>query len=233
MKNNGLISKILNMAFPRSTEKETQKPVPQTGKSNENTEQMMVKRITTRDMLQFTMIPYDFNCPVKHFIRPGGHPFAYIDLNHANQLMAKEELLKINEQILYAYEYIPEIVYKVCLHVGRVAFNEYSPNYGYTRLICTPYTPSGKVSKSPVCLDFVTRLDKKDYQANGSLHYGLDGQVLKADVHIRKNMHQKDYEGWSFYFKTFGRTFILHEVKHTSAKNGFDVRSIYKFSETL
>ena len=43
-------------------------------------EVLMVKSITTADMLQFTDMPYDLDCPVLKFIKKGGHPFAYMDL---------------------------------------------------------------------------------------------------------------------------------------------------------
>lgn len=192
-------------------------------------ETILVRRVTTKDMLQFTMMPYDLNCPVKKFIRSGGHPYAYIDLNTTNQFVAKEELMKINEYIIQAYDYIPSIRNKVCLHINRIVFSEYEDGYGYTQLICTPYTPSGKISKCPLSLSFMTKLNDDSYCAIGSLDYGVDGNVFKASVHISKG-RGTSLKAWDFYFKTVGRTFVLYEVRSSNAPDKHSLPgTIYKF----
>lgn len=208
-------------------------PIENKKPSRVEIEQALVERIQTEDMAQFQMIPFDLNCKIKKFIKPGGHPFAYIDLNKTNQLSAKEELMKINEYIIQSYDYVPGIRNKAILHVGRIVFEEYGSGYGYTRLICTPYTESGRISKSPLHLSFMTRLDNTDYQATGKLFYAIDGSVIRAEVHISQNAHTERYEGRSFYFKTVGRTFVLNEVKATNPKERFSSpETIYKFSTT-
>lgn len=192
-----------------------QEPATQKLTFNEK-EQIMVQRVTTEDMVQFTMIPYDLNCPVHKFVGYHSHPFAYMDLNNTNQIMAKEELAKINEYIIQAREYIKFLPKDIFIKVEEVAFHEYDPRCGYTRLMCTPYTFTGKVSKFPLSLSFMTRLDSQVYTAHGELHYGKDGNVLKADVCIWKNPgNSRKAVGWFFNFKTVGRTFLLNQVKST------------------
>ncbi len=223
---------ILDFLFKRKKKEQAQTTKEKTPSKIE-IETMMVNRITTDDMLQFAMIPYDLTCPVKKHIAAGSHPFAYMDINHANEIVAKEELMKISEYILQAYEYIPEIAFKAVLHAGRVVFKKYSENYGYTRLICTPYTQTGKISKNPVSLNFMTRADNYEYQANGVLKYGVDGNVMSADVHIAKNIHQPNYESWAFKFKTIGRTLVIYEVKVADGRNLHEKpRTIYRFTSS-
>lgn len=184
-------------------------------------ELIMVQRVTTSDMEQFTMIPYQLNCPVKKFVKDGGHPFAYMDLNQANQVMAKEEIEKINVYLRQAREYIPSIPIKTEIHIDQIVFSPYSDKYGYTRLVCNPYTFSGKISKYPLCLNFMSRLDRRN-QDVGCLYYGQDGRILKADVNIFRNNLC-----WAFAFKTVGRTFVLHDV--STSDNSGQMKAVYKF----
>lgn len=55
-------------------------------------ERIMVQRITAKDMLQFSDIPYHLNCPIHKHMAKNGHPFAYMDLNEYNQSVAKRDL---------------------------------------------------------------------------------------------------------------------------------------------
>lgn len=185
-------------------------------------ERILVERVTTADMMQFPMIPYQLNGPVHKFIKEGGHPFAYINLNDANQAVAKTSLAQINDYIVQAREYIPLLTNNIFIQINKIVFNEYSPYSGYTRLLCTPYTFTGKLSKFPLCLSFMTRLDSESYTAHGELYYGKDGNVLKADVNIWINPGRRNAVGWFFTFKTIGRTFVLHKVRSTLRpdKNG-------------
>lgn len=187
-------------------------------------ETIMVQKVTSKDMEQFTMIPYQLNCPVKKFIRPGGHPFAYMDLNQANQIIAKDEIRRINEYINQAKDYVPRLPKRIDVCIEKIMFNPYSKDYGYTRLICTPYTFSGKKSKYPLHLHFMTRIDIEDCDI-GKIYYGQDGKILKANISIWRN-----HTGWLFTFKTIGRTLVLYEIKSNICPDeSGQPTTIYKF----
>lgn len=79
---------------------------PEKKMSTAEKERIMVERVTSEDMMQFSMIPYQLNCPIHKSIVSGGHPFAYMNLNNTNQTMAKEELERINKYIIQAQGYI-------------------------------------------------------------------------------------------------------------------------------
>lgn len=150
-------------------------------------EVLMVKSITTEDMLQFKDMPYDMNCPVLKFIKKGGHPFAYMDLTSKNKDIVREELKKVNSVLresarVFGISRAPQIpIPKVCLE-------EYSNLYGYTRIMCHPYTPTRKIAKYPVSLFFCTRLDNFNSSTHGNIFYGKNGNVLKGEIYFSKKV---------------------------------------------
>lgn len=162
-------------------------------------ERIMVQRVSTNDMLQFRDILYQLNCPIHKQMAKNSHPFVYMDLIPYNQEIAKKDLSCLAVLIKKDVNYSP----KFSLNVKKIEFSEYSPDYGYTRLMCTPYTFSGKTSKFPISLSFMTRMDVPIYQALGSIYYLQDGSIGKAEVHIwRRASYSSPGQGRSFYFKS-------------------------------
>lgn len=151
--------------------------------SNVQKEIIMVKKVQTSDMLQFINMPYDLNCTVRKFIREGGHPFAYMDLSNLNQAIAKSELEKIN-YLLQTDKAFSRRKRKPQIPISEIQFHEYSKFYGYTRIMCKPYTKTGKIAKYPLSLFFCTRLDNEKSETHGELFYGKDGTIQKADIYI-------------------------------------------------
>lgn len=162
-----------------------------------SSEVQRVKSISTFDMTQFCDIQYNLNHVVKHFISEGGHPFAYIDMDDLNQHIAKNDLRKIDVKIKQAVLKTNIVPRYVHIPIDDIVFSPISHDYGYTRIICTPYTPSGKISKFPIHLSFMTDLSKVGNETHGDLFYGKNGQVLKASVYIWIKG-----EGYFFKFKS-------------------------------
>lgn len=169
-------------------------------------EEILVDRVTTEDMLKFSLLPYDMNCSIHKFKSPYGHPFAYMNLNQFNVEIAKMELEKINQYISQYIGTIPYLSEDVFIDINEIVFSEYSESYGYTRLMCTPSTFSGKASKYPLHLSFMTRMDIETYQAFGNLFYTRDGNIGKANVSI------KDSDFWAFTFKSTGKSFYINKA---------------------
>lgn len=190
-------------------------------------ERIMVDRIIGREMEQFDMMPFQLNCPVKKNIKEGTHPFAYIDLNDVNQMVAKQEIEKINEYIIQAKDYIPRLTSDVKIDISKIVFQQFSKDYGYSRIICTPYTFKGKISKYPMSLLFMSRADISGYFETGELFYGKDGNIGKANVSIlTKKLH------WIFEFKTVGRTLFLFRAKTNLVQDENGLPSVvYEFRE--
>lgn len=180
-------------------------------------ELIMVNRITTQDMLKFDMLPYNLNFPIIKVVKEGAHPLAYIDLTAENQSIAKTDISTINEYIIQAIDYIPKLTHDYTIQVDKTVFREYNKGYGYTRIICTPYTFAGKLSKYPISLLFMSRLDIHEYSFNGELFYERDGNITKATVNVWRRTHgyEKPGTGWLFTFKTIGHTLVLSQAKST------------------
>lgn len=177
-------------------------------------EQIMVKRVLAKDMAQFPEIPYQLNSPIKKVLAKNAHPFAYIDLNQYNQDIAKREISMVNRILLDAIPHIPLLSKKFLIKVEELAFQKYSPGYGYTRIMCTPYTFSGKIAKYPLFLSFMSRADRRSYFTHGELYYGKNGKVLKGSVVVnRESIPFKNSVMWDFSFKTVQNILTLAEAK--------------------
>ena len=177
-----------------------------------NAERELVQSISTQDMIQFTAMPYHLDCEVKHYVRDGGHPFAYIDLDSANRKAAKEALLFIDTYIRESKQLSPRIPGGIHIPVDEMYFTP-NLNTGYTRIMCTPYTKTRKKSKYPLHLHFTTDLRVKDDETHGQLYYAQDGSISKANVYIWIN-----HVGYFYYFKTIGKTLIIDKIESTAGQ---------------
>lgn len=171
-------------------------------------ERIMVQRVTAKDMQQFPEIPYQLNGTIHKKMEKNTHPYAYMELNTFNQDIAKKGLSSINTLLATASRNIPLLKSSFKIDVGKIMFQKYKDGYGYTTLICTPYTFTGKVSKYPVYLSFMTRMDINSYSALGELHYEKDGKIGKGTTTIWRGG-----TCWSFSFKRSGDTIMLTEAK--------------------
>lgn len=209
---------ITKTEMPQEKSVQTPEPAPDKKLTYVEKELIMVNRITTQDMLQFDMLQYDLNCPIRKHIKDGSHPYAYIELNGVNQESARADLKRINQYILQAIDYIPKLTSSYEIQVDKIVFQRYSPSdgYGYSKIICTPYTFAGKVSTHPISLLFMSRQDIHEYQVNGELFYGRDGSIMKGSVNVwRRPNYEKPATGWQFSFKTIGHTLVLDQAKST------------------
>lgn len=177
-------------------------------------ERIMVQRVTAEDMLQFPDIPYQLNCPIHKQMDKNSHPFAYMDLNEYNQSVAKRNLKMVNRLIVDAQKYIPLLSNEFQIRIEKIMFKKYDPGYGYTRIMCTPYTFSGKISKYPLYLFFMTRGDVRTYSASGELYYEKDGHISKGTVNIwREQVPYSGGTGWLFKLKEVDKKLTIAEAK--------------------
>lgn len=141
---------------------------------------IMVQQVTTEDMLQFPNIPYQLNCPVHKQLAKNSHPFAYMDLNEFNQTVAKRDLKMVNGIIADARKYIRLLSSDICIRMDRISYKDRNDGYGYTRIMCTPKTFTGKISKYPISLFFMAKNDASKYSAHGELFYEKNGKIEKG-----------------------------------------------------
>lgn len=144
----------------------------------------IVKSITTEDMRSLKNMPFVCNTEVKKFIQQGSHPFAYMDIVGENITIVKQEIDKINQIIKLDLKNYPQLPKILKIDTNKLVFA--SKYYGYTRIICTPKTYTGRASKYPYKLFFATDLSKSNNTC-GELLYGKDGKVEKASINIWKD----------------------------------------------
>ncbi len=147
-------------------------------------EHIMVKNVTTDDMRKLDM-PFVCNTEVKKYIHEGGHPFAYMEILGENIILVKAEIRKMNEIIKESIKAYPSIPQDLRIPENEIVFQ--SQNYGYTRIMCTPKTFTGRPSKYPYSLFFCTDLSKSGNTRHGELTYGKDGTIQKATVCFWEN----------------------------------------------
>lgn len=179
-------------------------------------ERIMVQRVTTQDMVQFTAMPYHLDCEVRKFDAPQSHPFAYIDLDRKNVAVAELEMTKLNVHLAAAHQLCRKVPKGIGIPVKDIVYKP-PKNYGYTRLMCTPHTFTGKVSKYPLSLSFMTDLSKTVNTTHGEMFYGPNGAVQKAEVYCWRGG-----KGYFFYFKTEGRNLVLSKIE-TADTSGIKV----------
>lgn len=185
------ISKILD-AFKTKPKKQLQPGIRKKGASKEKIdwrekELITVQNITTDDMRELGM-PFVCNTEVKKYIHEGNHPFAYMEILGENVGIVKSEIKKINVVIKEGIKNYTGIPQNLSIPISSLVFQ--SPNYGYTRIMCTPKTYEGNQSKYPYTLYFCTDLSKRGNTTHGELTYGQDGKVQKATVVFWKNNRQ-------------------------------------------
>ena len=187
-------------------------------------ERILVERITDDDMKQFTMIPFQLDRPMHKFNEDKAHPFAWIEFDECNESIAKKELEYINGHINESKLYCEIIPKDLKIPINQIMFHKYDDAYGFSRLICNPYTLTGKTSKYPLSILFMTDLRKRRWTI-GELFYGKDGSIMKGHVTIPYDGYHYEYQ-----FSTVGRTLIVKTIKSDVKPDKDGIASIiYQF----
>lgn len=200
-------------------------------------ERILVERMTGKDVQQFTAMPYDLNCPLRKYNEPGAHAFAYMDLTSKNIRVAKSELQKLNVVIDYAREKIPLIPKWARIDVDKIVFHNYSKDYGYTRLMCSPYTYGGKIERFPLTLFFISFQSKYliGVEVNGKIKYSIDGRIALAKVNCwNRGSLERPAGGWQYIFFDNEGDLTMREILSTIKPDEYGKPTpIYKCPELL
>lgn len=171
-------------------------------------ERIMVNRVTLEDMRKISAAPYTWNTPVKKFVEPHGHPFAYIDLIGPNIDIARQELEKMNDLIAKSSKLSSAITKRISIPVNKIVFTPPKEWLGYSRLMCTPHTFTGELAQYPFSLSFMTDLSNDTISTHGDLFYGQDGTIQKAEVFCWRTSGSHCY-----YFNTVDGNLVLEKFE--------------------
>lgn len=174
-------------------------------------ERINVLGVTTEDMQQFLQMPYHLDCKINYVTSSGAKPYAYIDLDSSNIAVAKSELAMMNKKIIEASTLSVKIPKGIQIPIEEVVYKP-QKGTGHTILICTPYTFTGKISKYPLSLSFMTKLYADSDSTHGRLFYGIDGRIHKAEAFCWRKQ-----KGYFFYFSSDGQELRTARVEICNA----------------
>ena len=171
-------------------------------------ELLLVQRVSIRDMNDLENMPFVWNTQIKKYTNPGAHPFAYMDIIGSNIDIVRNEITKVNMQITRDTSSRHDIPLYARIPVNDLVF---LPNgdFGYTRLICSPKTITGKIAKYPLKLLFMTDLSRFDNETHGEIVYGKDGKIKKANIYFWQYGR-----GHLLYYKTVNGDLVLDTINN-------------------
>lgn len=219
----GILDFISKKIDEKKKLEELQKKCIEGGNQREKEELNMVLSITNEDMEKFLMLPFHFQSKIQKIVEKNTHPCAYMDLDEANQIVANAELEKINVYIHDSISYSDMIPSGIEIPVKDIVYQKYTEEYGYSKLKCTPKTKTGKPARIPLEFLFTTKLYRPEYRetksgfepvshdtTSGSLFYGQDGSIIKANISFWRNG-----AGFFYDFNTVGRTLLIKKIRTT------------------
>ena len=142
-------------------------------------EEVVVWRTSLQDMMPYTSLPYVWDNDIQKVIGPSIQPYAYMDITGANVRTAKDALGEINNLLAEAL-FLPDLIpCRLQIPISDIVF---APRMAksYSKIVCTPHTYTGKRSKYPFHLLFMTDLLLDEDSTHGKLYYGQSGKIEKG-----------------------------------------------------
>lgn len=183
-------------------------------------ERITVQRVSAQDMLEFEGRPFYWDKPIMKMLAPRSHPFAYMDLSRKNIRIAKSEFGRINFLLKRSFRLSPQIPWHLCIATNRINFKP-SNTDGYTHLVCTPLTFTGKPAKYPFSLSFVSGNFTGRKSEQGDIYFNQDGVVERATIYCwRKN------RGYFYSLKTVDGSLIISQIELSVVSSEYSSRKI-------
>lgn len=174
--------------------------------------EVVVNAVTLEDMKQFSQLPFAWNSSIKKVIGPSTNPYAYMDIIDENIDIVVDQLENVNVDLLYVHHLSPLIPMILQIPTWDVLIEPRTQG-SYSKIICTPHTFTGKISKYPASLLFMTELHIPDIDTTyGELFYDRNGRVAKAKI-----CFWREHQGYFVHFQTVNDEFIVKKVESTVA----------------
>lgn len=169
-----------------------------------------VKLVTLEDMKQFKSLPFEWNSGIKKVTGPSTKPYAYMDIVGENVDIVVDELEDMNVELLCVHHLSPLIPVALQIPTWDVLI-EPRKQGSYSKIMCTPYTFTGKVSKYPASLYFTTDLHVADADTtHGELFYDRSGRIAKAKI-----CFWRDREGYFVHLRTINGELTVSRIEST------------------
>lgn len=177
---------------------------------NHDKQEVMVNMVTLEDMKQFKLLPFEWNCDIRKVAGPSVKPYAYMDIIGKNVDTIVDELKDMNVRLLNVHHLSPLIPMILQIPIWDVLIEPRTQG-SYSKIMCTPHTFTGRISKYPVSLHFVTELHVPDIDTtHGELFYDRNGKVAKAKICFWRN-----HDGYFVYFKIINGELAVVKIEST------------------
>lgn len=175
-----------------------------------------LKSITIEDMNQFHFFRYSMAQPFYD-----NQMSIMLINNRKNQVQIKEDIKQINDSVK-KYCNTFNIVEDLSIDVESLKFDvTYSEKTGskqyFTFFECTPYTPTGKLSKFPLILHYATKNHMKaTFQQDyfGEIYYLQDGNIGKARL-----IYWIEHSMYLFSMGLKGKTLVVQKIEKSTEGN--------------
>ncbi len=206
--------KKCNERNPIGTEMEVYVPAIKGELIDHDKEEFTVKLITLKDMEQFTSLPFEWNCNIKKVTGPSTKPYAYMDIVEKNVDIVVDELEYMNTELLCTHHLSPLIPVTLQIPIEDVLLKPRKQG-SYSKIVCTPHTFTGRVSKYPASIYFTTDLHVTDADTtHGELFYNRNGKIAKAKI-----CFWRQHTGYFVYFRTTNGELTVAKIESTIVTN--------------
>ena len=169
--------------------------------------EITVQRVCIEDMQQFTCMPFAWNAEIQKVIGPSTQPYAFMDIVGSNLFAAQLALEQMNAYLLEANRHIYPAYRIIKIPVDKIVFTP-SQNTSYSKIICTPYTYTKRISKFPASLFFNTAHGVDIDSTHGELFYDRNGNIGKAEI-----ICWRKQRGFFFFYNTVNSELVLDRIE--------------------
>lgn len=169
-----------------------------------------VTRVCIEDMRLFPALPFVWDSPIQKETRPSTKPYAYMDISETNVPTACDTLLQMNALLWNIHALSELLPHELQIPIGETLF---TPQAGqaYSKIICTPHTLTGRRSKYPASLLFMTPLQLDTDATHGELFYGQTGNVEKGRICFWRSR-----TGYFIHLQTISSTLTISKIETTA-----------------
>ena len=202
---------------PPTVSVEVYTPAKEATLTDHSKKEIMVQRVTLQDMEQFSALPFVWNSEIKKVMGPSTQPYAYMDIVGSNIFAACLALEEMNERLLEANKHIYPAYRIIQIPVDEIDFTP-SKESSYSKIICNPHTFTGRVSKYPASLHFMTPHVIDGDSTHGELFFDKTGAIRKAEIFCWREKWRKSF-GFFFFYKTIDGSLLLDRIEFSSPQH--------------